>query len=153
MHATDALTIGQVSERSGVAPSAIRHYESLGLVHSQRTAGNQRRFPRSVLRRIAVIRTGQSLGRSLDEIGRVLAELPDDRAPSGADWAIAATAWANELDEHIAALQALRRQLDKCIGCGCLSLDRCAIYNRHDAAASLGAGPRFLLGDRPRLSR
>lgn len=146
----DEMTIGEVADRAGLTTSAIRHYETLGLIHSERTAGNQRRFQRIVLRRLAVIRTGQRLGRSLDEIADVLGRLPDDQAPTAADWGVAATAWRARLDEQINALTALRDQLDGCIGCGCLSLERCAIYNPGDEAHSLGAGPRFLLGDRSR---
>lgn len=145
------MTIGEVADRAGVASSAIRHYQALGLIHASRTSGNQRRFHRSVLRRLAVIRTGQRLGRSLDEIAEVLGHLPDDEAPTAADWAVAATAWRGRLDEQIDALIALRDQLDGCIGCGCLSLERCAIYNPADTAGALGTGPRFLLGDRPKL--
>lgn len=144
------MTIGEVADRAGVATSAIRHYEARGLIRAARTSGNQRRFHRSVLRRLAVIRSGQRLGRSLDEIAEVLGHLPDDEAPTATDWAVAATAWRGRLDEQIDALTALRDQLDGCIGCGCLSLERCAIYNPADTAGALGAGPRFLLGDRPR---
>jgi len=153
MSTDDQLTIGEVATRSGVTTSALRFYESIGLIHSTRTDGNQRRFHRSVLRRAAVIQTGQRLGRSLDEIGDVLSALPDDHAPTAKEWGGVATVWATHLDEQIAALTALRDQLDSCIGCGCLSLETCGLYNPGDAASDLGAGPRFLLGDRSRRHR
>ena len=139
----DLLTIGEVAERTGVAASALRYYEDRGLVTSERTAGNQRRYHRSTLRRVAVIRTAQELGRSLDEVAEVLAPLPADAAPTAAQWASVAAGWADRLDHQIAALVALRDQLDRCIGCGCLSLADCGIRNPGDRAAGDGAGPRF----------
>jgi len=140
----DLLTIGEVAERTGVAPSALRYYEDRGLLAAVRTEGNQRRYPRAVLRRVAVIRTAQQLGRSLDEIADALAPLPQDAAPTAAQWADVATAWATRLDEQIAALVALRDQLDRCIGCGCLSLTDCWIRNPGDRVGAEGPGPRLL---------
>lgn len=142
------LSVGQVAERCGVAPSAVRYYDDLGLVRSTRTAGGQRRFERDTIRRIAFITAAQAVGRSLDEIGDALASLPDARTPTHADWSAVASRWRPRLDEQIARLVALRDQLDACIGCGCLSLERCAMYNPTDVAARLGPGPRYLMGDR-----
>jgi MerR family transcriptional regulator, redox-sensitive transcriptional activator SoxR len=144
------LSIGEVAERSGVAISAIRYYEDLGMLTSERSAGNQRRFPRDVLRRIAFIRAAQRVGLTLDEIAAALASLPSGRSPTRHDWEALSATWQPRLDEQIRELVALRDQLASCIGCGCLSLDTCALYNPdEDSAASLGAGPRYLLGDHP----
>lgn len=142
-----ALTIAEVSARSGAAPSALRYYEDMGLIRAERTAGNQRRYPRYVLRRIAFIRAGRQLGLSLREIKAALDTLPAGKAPTRAQWARAARAWQARIDERIAELQAMSATLDGCIGCGCLSLRRCALYNPDDGAATLGAGARWLLGD------
>lgn len=142
------LTIGELARRAGVAPSALRFYESRGLLGSARSAGNHRLYPRSALRRIAFIRAAQAVGLGLDRIGTALASLPDGRAPTAADWQRLSRTWAPLLDERIAALTRLRDQLNACIGCGCLSLRRCALYNPGDVAARLGAGPRYWLGDR-----
>lgn len=147
MHSTDLLTIGEVAERAGVATSAIRYYEDRGLVASTRTRGGQRRFARETIRRIAFITAAQRVGRSLDDVGETLEHLPRDKAPDNSDWEKIATSWRPRLDAQIAELTALRDQLDSCIGCGCLSLTRCAIYNPDDRASSLGAGARYLLGD------
>ncbi|MEM8706005.1 MAG: redox-sensitive transcriptional activator SoxR [Actinomycetota bacterium] len=144
---TDLLSVGQVAERCGVAASAVRFYDDVGLIRSTRTAGNQRRFARDTIRRIAFISAAQAVGRSLEEIGDALASLPDARTPTHADWNRVATSWRPRLDEQIERLIALRDQLDACIGCGCLSLDRCAMYNPTDVAARLGPGARYLLGD------
>ena len=145
----DHLSIGEVSERTGVTPSALRFYEEAGLISSERSAGGQRRYPRDVLRRVSFIRIAQKVGLSLEQIADSLASLPRGRTPTQADWARLSRAWRPQLDEHIAVLQRLRDDLDSCIGCGCLSLKRCAIYNGDDRAALLGPGPRYLLGDTP----
>lgn len=142
------LTIGEVAERTGLATSAIRFYEARGLIRSERTDGGQRRFRRDVLRRIAFIRVAQRVGLSLEEITEALSNLPADRTPSRADWASLSSGWQGRLDERIRLLEGLRDELTSCIGCGCLSLSTCQLYNPGDRAAALGAGPRFLLGDR-----
>jgi MerR family redox-sensitive transcriptional activator SoxR len=141
------LPIGDVATRTGVATSALRYYEREGLVRSERTDGGQRRFHRDALRRIAFIRIAQRVGLTLDEIRDALASLPDERTPTKADWARLSRAWRPQLDEQIAVLVRLRDELTSCIGCGCLSLRTCSLYNPDDAAAALGAGPRYLLGD------
>ena len=138
------LTIGQVSARSGVAPSALRYYEQQGLISASRTTGGARRFPRAVLRRLAFIRAAQNVGLSLGEIHDALATLPADRPPTAADWARLSSGWRERLDEQIAALVQLRDGLSSCIGCGCLSLERCALSNPGDVAGSAGAGARWL---------
>jgi MerR family redox-sensitive transcriptional activator SoxR len=143
------LAIGEVSERSGLAVSAIRFYEDKGLVTSARTPGGQRRFRRDVLRRLAFIQAAQRVGLSLDEIGAAMATLPGDSGPTGAEWKELSASWRPLLDERIALLVALRDQLDHCIGCGCLSLERCKLSNPGDRAARLGPGARYLLGDQP----
>jgi MerR family transcriptional regulator, redox-sensitive transcriptional activator SoxR len=145
----DLLTIGAVAERTGLAPSALRFYEREGLIASTRTSGAQRRYERDVLRRIAFIRAAQTVGLGLPEIRASLAGLPSERTPTKADWDRIARAWRPRLDEQITALTRLRDQLGECIGCGCLSLRGCALYNPADRAARLGPGPRYLLGDRP----
>jgi MerR family redox-sensitive transcriptional activator SoxR len=138
------LTIGQLAERSGVATSAIRFYESLGLVSSIRTAANQRRYPQSTLRRVAFIRTAQRIGLSLDEIGSALATLPDGRTPTKSDWHRLSNAWRPRLDEQIRRIELLRDRLDSCIGCGCLSLKSCWLTNPDDEMAADGPGPVLL---------
>lgn len=143
------ITIGDLAKRTGVATSALRFYEAEGLITSERTDGNQRRFNRATIRRVSVIRAAQRCGLSLDEISAALAKLPGDRVPLKRDWERMSAAWQRQLDEHIAGLQALREELTSCIGCGCLSLQKCALFNRQDAAARLGPGPRYLLGDDP----
>jgi MerR family transcriptional regulator, redox-sensitive transcriptional activator SoxR len=145
----DLIAIGEMAERSGVAASALRFYESIGLIRSERTPGGHRLFHRSMLRRVAFVRIAQRLGLSLEEIGEALATLPADRTPTRAQWAKLSRSWRGRLDERIAALEGLRDDLTDCIGCGCLSLQRCRLYNPDDAAATLGAGPRYLLGDEP----
>jgi MerR family transcriptional regulator, redox-sensitive transcriptional activator SoxR len=146
---TDDVSIGELAARTDVAPSALRFYEAQGLIRSVRTGGGQRRFPREVMRRVAFIRIAQRVGLTLDEIRAALASLPRSRTPTPADWARLSKAWRPRLDEQIAVLTRLRDQLSSCIGCGCLSLKACALYNGEDRAAALGAGPRYLLGDRP----
>ncbi len=141
----EALTIGEVAARSGVARSALRYYETQGLVSPTRTGGGARRYPRSVLRRLAFVRAAQNVGLSLAEIRAALATLPaDGRPPTTRDWARLSRAWRDRLDEQIAALVQLRDGLTSCIGCGCLSLRRCALSNPGDVAASDGSGARWL---------
>lgn len=144
MQTSDLLTIGDVAARSGLAPSAIRFYESHGLVSSERTAGNQRRFRRSTLRRLAFIRSAQRVGLSLEEITAALSTLPAGRTPTRTDWARLSENWRPRIDEQIQRLIKLRDQLDSCIGCGCLSLQRCALQNPEDKAAATGNGARYL---------
>ena len=140
----DWLSIGQVAERSGVAQTALRFYEERGLIRSERTAGNQRRYPRSVLRRLAFIRTAQRVGLSLEDIGAALATLPEQRTPTKADWSRLSREWKAELDARIDALQRLRDRLEGCVGCGCLSLRVCGLYNAEDHMAGHGPGaPRL----------
>ncbi|MHB8438752.1 MAG: redox-sensitive transcriptional activator SoxR [Acidimicrobiales bacterium] len=141
------LTIGEVAERTGLATSAIRFYERRGLVHATRTSSGQRRFRRDVLRRIAFVRVAQRVGLTLEEIAEALGELAADRAPTRAQWARMSRHWRGRLDERIALLEGLRDGLTSCIGCGCLSLRTCRLYNPDDLASSLGPGPRYLLGD------
>jgi MerR family redox-sensitive transcriptional activator SoxR len=143
------LTIGQIARRSGVAASALRYYESLGLIRAERAGSGHRRFPRAVLRRVAFIVFAQRVGMRLDEIARELARLPAERVPTGRDWARLARVWTSRIDERLAELERLRRGLDGCIGCGCLSLERCGLANPGDRAARRGAGPRYWIGDRP----
>ncbi|HEY1480755.1 MAG TPA: redox-sensitive transcriptional activator SoxR [Gaiellales bacterium] len=138
----ELLTITEVSRRSGVASSALRFYEERGLIASERLGSGHRRFPRAVLRRIAFIVFAQRVGLSLDEIGRELARLPDDRVPTRRDWSRLSAAWVTRIDERIRELERLRAGLTECIGCGCLSLDRCRLANPGDRAAASGAGPR-----------
>jgi MerR family redox-sensitive transcriptional activator SoxR len=141
----DALTIGELAARSGVAPSALRYYERLGLLHATRTSGNQRRYARAELRRVSFIRIAQQVGVSLDEIGEALDTLPEGRVPTRADWARLSARWKHRLDEQIALLERMRDRLTGCIGCGCLSLRSCGLYNHADVLAAEGAGPRRLL--------
>ena len=138
------LTIGHLAERAGVATSAIRFYESRGLIRSVRTSGNQRRYERSTLRRVAFIRTAQRVGLSLDEIAAALATLPENRTPTKADWSRLSRTWRPRLDEQIERLERLRDKLDGCIGCGCLSLRTCALNNPGDEVAPRGPGAVFL---------
>lgn len=143
------LTIGEVAARAGVSTPTLRYYEHERLIRSVRTAGNQRRYRRDVLRRVAFIRVAQHVGLGLAEIRTALATLPDHRTPSPADWARISRAWRPRLDDEIARLVRLRDQLGDCIGCGCLSFRACALYNPSDTAARFGTGPRYLLGDPP----
>lgn len=146
---TELLSIGEVAERTGVAVSALRFYDAEGFITATRSAGGQRRFPREVLRRIAFIRVAQTVGLTLDEIRDALGTLPEGRTPTKADWERLSRAWRPRLDAQIALLVRLRDQLSSCIGCGCLSLQACALYNPDDLASSLGEGARYLMGDTP----
>ncbi|MGH3516624.1 MAG: redox-sensitive transcriptional activator SoxR [Haloechinothrix sp.] len=138
------LTIGQVAERSGVPHTALRFYEDRGLIAAERTAGNQRRYSRAILRRIAFIRSAQRIGLSLEEISEALSTLPSDHAPTKSDWTRLSKQWRGELDARIDALQRLRDSLTGCIGCGCLSLRSCALQNHDDQMARFGPGaPRL----------
>jgi len=141
------LTIGEVARRTGVAASALRFYEERGLITSERAGSGHRRFPRPVLRRIAFIVYAQRVGLTLEEIGRELARLPPQRAPSRADWSRLSRTWTARIDERIAELERLKRGLTDCIGCGCLSLDRCKLANPDDRSARAGPGPRAWVGD------
>jgi MerR family redox-sensitive transcriptional activator SoxR len=143
------LTIGDLARRTGLSVSAIRFYESRGLVEAVRTSGNQRRFLRSDIRRLSFALIAQRLGLTLSQIQAELATLPQGRAPTQADWEGISRRVRAALDERIAMLERTRDRLDGCIGCGCLSLEKCALYNPADRASQAGAGPRFLLGDRP----
>lgn len=134
------ITIGQLAHRAGVATSALRFYESEGLIHSRRTAGNQRRYARATLRRVAFIRSAQRVGLSLEEIRDALRTLPEQRTPTKADWARLSRSWRPRLDDQIERLEQLRDSLDSCIGCGCLSLRTCALYNPEDVLAEQGPG-------------
>jgi MerR family redox-sensitive transcriptional activator SoxR len=140
------LPITEVARRSGVASSALRFYEERGLIASERGRSGHRRYPRSVLRRIAFIVFAQRIGLSLEEIGAELAKLPAQRAPSGRDWARLSRTWSDRIDERIAELQRLKLGLTECIGCGCLSLERCKLANPEDRAGRYGSGPRYWMG-------
>ena len=139
------LSIGAVSERTGVSTSALRFYEDEGLIHSARTAGGQRRYARDVIRRVSFIRVAQQVGLSLDEVRGALHALPDRRTPTEKDWHRLSASWRPRLDAQIALLERLRDRLDGCIGCGCLSLKFCQMLNPDDRAAERGAGPRYLI--------
>jgi len=143
------IAIGEVSERTGIAPSALRFYESEGLVSSVRSDGGHRRYHRDVLRRLSFIRVAQNVGLSLDDIRAALSTLPDERTPTKEDWTRLSRSWGPIIDERIALLVNLREKLTSCIGCGCLSLKACGLYNPLDMASELGPGPRWLLGDVP----
>lgn len=145
----EELSIGGVAARAGVNVSALRFYEERGLISAHRSEGGQRRYDRSVLRRLAFIQVAQRVGLTLEEIGEALATLPDHEALTPRHWKRLSAAWRPMLDERIRLLQGLRDDLDSCIGCGCLSLDRCRLRNPADRAARLGPGPRYLLGDAP----
>ena len=145
----EMLTIGALSKRSGVAQSALRYYESEGLVQSTRTSSGQRRFTRDTLRRVSFVRAAQQVGLSLEEIRSALQSLPKNRTPTHEDWQRLSESWRPRIDAQIALLDRLRNRLDGCIGCGCLSLEYCQLLNPGDEAASLGQGPRYLIGDEP----
>jgi MerR family redox-sensitive transcriptional activator SoxR len=144
MDSADLLTVSEIAGRSGFAPSAIRFYEKEGLISASRTSGGQRRFERNMLRRLAFIRAARNVGLSLDEISDALEMLPGNRTPTRADWSRLSKDWRARLDDQIAGLMALRDNLDSCIGCGCLSLKRCAISNPADTAAITGPGAVYL---------
>jgi MerR family redox-sensitive transcriptional activator SoxR len=140
----DWLSIGQVAERSGVAQTALRFYEERGLIAAERTAGNQRRYPRSVLRRLAFIHSAQRVGLSLEDIAAALATLPEQRTPTKADWARLSKQWKAELEARIDSLQRLRDKLEGCVGCGCLSMRMCSLFNGDDRMSVYGPGaPRL----------
>jgi len=143
----DELTIGEVSSRSGVAPSALRFYEAQGLIGARRTNGNQRRYDRATLRRVALIQAGRAAGIPLEEIRAALETLPPQRTPTRRDWERLSRGWRADIDHRIATLQALRNRLTTCIGCGCLSIDRCSLLNPDDEAAILGSGAHYLQRD------
>lgn len=143
----DLLTIGELAGRAGVATSTLRFYEDRGLLSSTRSAGNQRRYRRADLRRVSVIRAAQQVGVPLAAIGEALAALPERRTPTTNDWASLSTAWRAQLDRRIDELAQLRDQLDECIGCGCVSLKSCGIFNPADQIAERGSGARYLAGD------
>jgi MerR family transcriptional regulator, redox-sensitive transcriptional activator SoxR len=146
---SELLTIGEAARRSGVAASALRFYEERGLIGSERAGSGHRRYPRPVLRRIAFIVFAQRVGLTLEEIGAELAKLPENRAPTRRDWSRLSRRWSTRIDDRIAELERLKAGLTECIGCGCLSLDRCRLANPDDRAAGLGPGPRYWIGDRP----
>jgi MerR family redox-sensitive transcriptional activator SoxR len=147
LRTTDLLTIGEVSDRAGVAHSALRYYEAQGLIESTRTTGNQRRYQRSVLRRVSFIRSAQRVGLSLEEITAAMATLPGGRTPTRADGARLSTSWRSRIDDQIDRLERLRDRLDSCIGCGCLSLERCSLSNPQDALKARGPGAFYLEPD------
>ena len=144
MRSTDQLTVSEVARRSGYAASALRYYEREGLIAASRTSGGQRRYQRNVLRRLAFIRAARNVGLSLDEAAAALATLPGGRTPTKADWTRLSQSWRHRLDDQIEALSRLRDGLDSCIGCGCLSLRRCAFSNPSDVAAGEGPGAAYL---------
>jgi len=148
----DWIAIGPFARRAGVAASTLRYYEAEGLLHGVRSESGRRRYPRSTLRRVAFIRVAQQIGLTLDQIRTALATLPGERTPTPGDWSRLSREWRPLLDARIEALTQLRDQLDACIGCGCLSLKRCALYNPQDKAAASGSGARFLLLNGPRAS-
>jgi len=146
---SETLAIGEVADRTGLAVSAIRFYEEQGLIDAERASSGHRRFRRSTIRRLSFIQACQLLGYSLEEVRAQLDQLPTGRTPTEADWTRLAESFRVDIEERIAGLVALRDRLDGCIGCGCLSMERCAMWNVGDVAASFGPGPRWLLGDRP----
>jgi MerR family transcriptional regulator, redox-sensitive transcriptional activator SoxR len=146
------LTIGELAARSGAATSALRFYEAKGLLSSERTAGGHRVYERSTLRRVAFVRAAQRVGLTLDEIRTALDTLPSSRTPTASDWSHLSKSWQDRLDQRIDELRRLRDELGECIGCGCLSLNTCHLYNPGDQAAVLGSGPRYLWGDQRPLA-
>lgn len=150
MKPTDRLSIGQLADRSGLSVSAIRYYETQNLIESERNPGGQRRFLRSDIRRLSFVRITQQFGFSIDQIRTLLDTLPQGRTPNRADWRQISRSIRRHLDSRIETLERLRDNLDGCIGCGCLSLRNCALYNPQDRAGNQGTGPRYLLGDRPK---
>jgi len=145
----DGLSIGEVAARSGVATSALRFYEAQGLLAAQRTSGNQRRYERAVLRRVALIRAGRAAGIPLERIRSALDTLPPGRTPTRRDWERLSRVWRSDLDEQIAMLHAVRDRLTTCIGCGCLSIDACTLLNPDDEAGGLGSGAHYIARDSP----
>lgn len=145
----ETLTIGDFAVRAGVAPSALRYYERQGLIRAGRTGGNQRRYERSELRRVAFIKIAQQVGVSLDEIREALASLPENRTPTKADWTRLSAHWRSKLEARITLMERLRDELTGCIGCGCLSMQRCNLINPKDRLAERGAGPQMLLNPPP----
>ena len=145
--ANDELTIGELARRSGVSASALRFYEDEGLIRSRRTDGNQRRYERSTLRRVAFVQAGKAAGIPLKRIHEALGSLPEHRSPTRRDWERLSKRWRADLDRRIATLEALRGRLSTCIGCGCLSIDKCELLNPDDEAAALGAGAHYLERD------
>jgi MerR family transcriptional regulator, redox-sensitive transcriptional activator SoxR len=143
------MTISEVSRRSGVASSALRFYEQKQLIESERAGSGHRRYPRSVLRRIAFIVFAQRVGLTLDEIRVELDKLPPGRVPTKSDWSRLSSRWSSRIDDRIAELERLKGSLTECIGCGCLSLEKCQLSNPGDRAGSAGPGPRYWIGDRP----
>lgn len=143
----DKLSIGELSHRSGVAPSALRFYEEIGLLAAERTTGNQRRYARHMLRRIAFIRAAQRVGLSLDEIADALGSLPEGRTPTKADWTRVSGAWTARIDRQIADLEQLKTKLTGCVGCGCLSMRTCVLSNPDDIQSTAGPGPAWLATD------
>jgi MerR family redox-sensitive transcriptional activator SoxR len=150
---TDDLGIGELSTRSGVAASALRFYEREGLIHADRTSGNQRRYPRATLRRVALIQAGRAAGIPLEQIRSALDTLPSGRTPTRRDWERLSRHWRSDIDRRITTLRALRDRLTTCIGCGCLSIDRCSLLNPDDEAAAMGTGAHYLHRDSRRASR
>jgi MerR family transcriptional regulator, redox-sensitive transcriptional activator SoxR len=143
-HKLDQLTIGELAGRSGVAPSALRYYEAQGLIEAVRTSGNQRRYERAMLRRVSFIRSAQRVGLSLEEIAEALSTLPGGRTPTTADWTRLSRAWRGRINDQIDRLERLRDRLDSCIGCGCLSLQRCSLSNPDDVVRTQGPGAVYL---------
>ena len=143
-HFSKLLTVGEVAARSGLAVSALHFYETKGLIESHRSRGNQRRYPREILRRVAIIKVAQRVGIPLGEVQAALQSLPQGRTPTAADWKVLSARWKDDLDARIRRLQGLRDQLDGCIGCGCLSVKSCPLRNPWDRLAEEGAGPRLL---------
>ncbi|WP_306143414.1 redox-sensitive transcriptional activator SoxR [Roseibium sp. MMSF_3412] len=152
MKGSDLLSIGELADRTGLSVSAIRFYEEKGLVHPARNSGGQRRFMRADIRRLSFALVAQEFGFTISEIASRLAQLPEGRAPNKADWSRMSREFRKHLDERIEKMTALRDKLDACIGCGCLSMKSCSLYNAGDAAARHGRGPRYLLGDAPDLA-
>ncbi|MEM8702308.1 MAG: redox-sensitive transcriptional activator SoxR [Pseudomonadota bacterium] len=152
MKGSDLLSIGELAERTGLSVSAIRFYEEKGLVHPARNRGGQRRFMRADIRRLSFALVAQEFGFTISEIASRLAQLPEGRAPNKADWSKMSREFRKHLDERIERMTALRDKLDACIGCGCLSMKSCSLYNAGDAASRHGRGPRYLLGDSPELA-
>jgi len=149
MRSTDEISIGQLAKRTGLSVSAIRFYETKQLITADRNSGGQRRFLRSDIRRLSFVMVAQQFGFSITQIRQQLQGLPDGRTPNKADWGRISKDFRKDLDARIETLQRLRDNLDGCIGCGCLSLKKCMLYNRDDRAARLGSGPRYVMGDRP----